>query len=143
MKKAILLTLTLLLQFLSPLQGAGEPPFSFRGHYVCDELKLFLVINLHEKDIIVPGQEVLGELDGYMGSSQTSHVWAITSSETNGREAELEMINNYGSEDLTATLTAQDDSTLVYHHRGGSTLKFPVNNKWQKIPQKVIFKRKP
>ena len=66
----------------------------------------------------------------------------ITSSSTNHREAQIEMINNYGSEDLQATLTADTDSTFIYRHRGGSTLKFPDGNKWKKIPSKVVFKKK-
>ena len=74
-----------------------------------------------------------------MDSSQCTHVWVIVSSEVEGNTAVIEMVNNYGSEDFSALLTLNADGSLTYKHLKGSTLKFPVNRKWQKIPQKVTF----
>ena len=34
------------------------------------------------------------------------------------------------------------DGTYTYKHVSGSTLKFPVGQKWHKIPSKVVFKKK-
>ena len=90
----------------------------------------------------MPGQEVFGEMDGYVGSTQTTHVWAIVSSTVEGNTATLDLVNNYGSEDFQATLTHEKDGSYTWKHQGGSTLKFPVDRKWQKIPTKVVFTRK-
>ena len=50
------------------------------------------------------------------------------------------MINDYGSEDLTATLTVENDSLYVLKQVEGSTLKVPKDGKWQKLPSKLVFK---
>ena len=114
----------------------------FVGEYQNEEFKIFIRINFKEKNITVPNQDILGELDGYIGSTQCDHVWPIVSSQVNGKQAKLEIINNFGSEDFVAILTMNDDGTLTLKHVEGSTLKFPVKKKWQKIPSKIVFHKK-
>lgn len=113
----------------------------FNGKYINEEYNIYLVINFNDKDVLVPGQEILGELDGYFGSTQSSHIWAITSSEIEDKTAKIDVINNYGSEDFTASLTYKDNETIEYKHLNGSTFKFPVNKKWQKIPSRLLLKK--
>lgn len=115
---------------------------TFIGEYRNDELKIFLRINLIDKNVQVPKQDILGEIDGYIGSTQCDHVWPIVDSEVNGNTAQLQLINNFGSEDFTATLTDNGDGTVTLKHIQGSTFKFPVNRKWQKIPKTVVFYKK-
>ena len=112
------------------------------GEFHNNEYNVYIKINLIDKDILVPGQEILGELDGYFGSTQSSHIWPITSSEVEGNIAKIEVINNYGSEDFTASIILKDNNTLEFKHLKGSTFKFPVNKKWQKLPSKLTFIRK-
>ena len=115
---------------------------AFIGEFHNNEYNVYIKINLIDKDILVPGQEILGELDGYFGSTQSSHIWPITSSELEGSTAKIEVINNYGSEDFTASIILKDNNTLEFKHLKGSTFKFPVNKKWQKLPSKLTFIRK-
>jgi hypothetical protein len=115
---------------------------AFIGEFHNNEYNVYIKINFIDKDILVPGQEILGELDGYFGSTQSSHIWPITSSEVEGSTAKIEVINNYGSEDFTASIILKDNNTLEFKHLKGSTFKFPVNKKWQKLPSKLIFIRK-
>lgn len=115
---------------------------AFIGEFHNNEYNVYIKINLIDKDILVPGQEILGELDGYFGSTQSSHIWPITSSELEGSTAQIEVINNYGSEDFTASIILKDNNTLEFKHLKGSTFKFPVNKKWQKLPSKLTFIRK-
>lgn len=115
---------------------------AFIGEFHNYEYNVYIKINLIDKDILVPGQEILGELDGYFGSTQSSHIWPITSSEVEGSTAQIEVINNYGSEDFTASIILKDNNTLEFKHLKGSTFKFPVNKKWQKLPSKLTFIRK-
>ena len=115
---------------------------TFIGRWENEELKIFVVLNLMEKNIEVPGQEVFGEMDGYIGCTETTHIWAIVSSQVEGKTATLDVINNYGSEDLQATFTREKDGSYTWKHQEGSTLKFPVDRKWYKIPGKVTFKKK-
>ena len=115
---------------------------AFIGEFHNNEYNVYIKINLIDKDILVPGQEILGELDGHFGSTQSSHIWPITSSEVEGNTSKIEVINNYGSEDFTASIILKDNNTLEFKHLKGSTFKFPVNKKWQKLPSKLIFIRK-
>ena len=115
---------------------------AFIGEFHNNEYNVYIKINLIDKDILVPGQEILGELDGYFGSTQSSHIWPITSSEVEGNNAKIEVINNYGSEDFIASIILKDNNTLEFKHLKGSTFKFPVNKKWQKLPSKLTFIRK-
>lgn len=115
---------------------------AFIGEFHNNEYNVYIKINLIDKDILVPGQEILGELDGYFGSTQSSHIWPITSSEVEGSSAKIEVINNYGSEDFTASIILKNNNTLEFKHLKGSTFKFPVNKKWQKLPSKLTFIRK-
>ena len=108
-----------------------------------EEYKIYIRLNLYDKNITVPGQDVLGEVDGYLGSTQSSTKWIVVASRLiDGRTAEIEVVNDYGSEDFTATLKVNDDGTYEYKKDGGSTLKFAVRGKWQKIPGNLELVRK-
>ena len=52
----------------------------------------------------------------------------------------MNLINDYGSEDLTATLTRKNDSIYILKQESGSTLKVPKNSKWQKLPKVLELK---
>ena len=108
-----------------------------------DEYKIYVRLNLHDKNIVVPEQEMLGEMDGYIGSSQSRNKWFVTSSRLIGKNvAEIELINDYGSEDLKATIKHNADGSYTYNKKSGSTLKFGVKGKWQKLPANITLKRK-
>ena len=116
---------------------------TFRAYLYNDEYDVYLRINFYDEDIKVPGQELYGTLPGYLGKKNNSFCWVITSAKIKNRKtATLNLINDYGSEDLTATLTRQNDSIYVLKQESGSTLKVPKNSKWQKIPKTLEFKRR-
>ena len=82
---------------------------------------------------------------GFLRSDDDSRCWIITSSEVNEKKhtANLEIINDYGSEDLTATLSYNPkDSTYTLKQNVGSTIKIARNRKWVKLPGTMQFKRK-
>ena len=120
-------------------QNTAKP---FRAYIYNNEYEVFMRLDLYGESITVPGQELYGELPGYLGKKHNSFCWVITSSKIEGQTAELQMINDYGSEDLTATLTVENDSLYVLKQVEGSTLKVPKDGKWQKLPSKLVFKRR-
>ena len=99
-------------------------------------------INFYKQDIVIPGQELLGTLPGYLGKERNSFCWPVLQADIKGKEARLLMVNDYGSEDLEAVLTCVDDSTYTLKQGKGSTLKVPNNGKWQKLPRVLTLKRK-
>ena len=115
----------------------------FRAYLYNNEYEVYLRINLYDEDIKVPGQELYGTLPGYLGKKNNSFCWVVTSARIkDSKTATLDMINDYGSEDLTATLIRKNDSIYILKQESGSTLKVPKNSKWQKIPKTLELKRR-
>ena len=126
--------------FIAISAGAQQP---FKGKFENKEHEIFLMINLYDKNISIPGQEIYGEMDGFVGSKRNSLVWMITSSEViSDKKARIEIVNDYGSEDADAELTIIDENTIEYNKKGGSNLRFSKNGKWFRTPSKIIFQRK-
>ena len=139
MNKLIAISLLCLTAICVKAQSKNEP---FRAYLYNNEYDVFLRINFYEQDITVPGQDLFGQVPGYLGKKNNSFAWLITSAKINGDKAKLQLINDYGSEDLTATLTRKNDSIYVLKQESGSTLKVPNKGKWLKLPKTLEFKRK-
>ena len=137
--KVIFSALLLLLPTLIWAQKQGE---SFRAYLFNNTYNIYLRINFYDQDVTVPGQELYGRLPGYLGKLHNSFCWVITSCDIKSeKKAELQLINDFGSEDLNATLTRENDSIYVLKQGAGSTIKVPNNGKWQKLPKTLEFKR--
>ena len=139
MNKLIAISLFCLTAIGMKAQSNNTP---FRAYLSNNEYDVFIRINFYEQDITVPGQDLFGQLPGYLGKKNNSFAWLITSAKINGDKAKLQFINDYGSEDLTATLTRKNDSIYVLKQESGSTLKVPNKGKWLKLPKTLEFKRK-
>ena len=137
--KKIIATFILTLM-LSPV-FAQESKKPFRAYLTNKEYSVYLRIDFYQESISIPGQDLYGKLPGYLSKQHNSFCWLITSAEVEGNKATLQMINDYGSEDLTATLTAESDSVYVLKQIEGSTLKIPNNGKWQKLPKTLELRR--
>lgn len=134
----------LLVTMASILVGAAQNVNSnqvFHTYIYNDEYKVYMDVNLYEANISVPGQDVFGTVPGFFGALRDSRKWLVTDAKIVGKnKAELEIINDYGSEDLTATLTYNPkDNTYVLKQTGGSRLKIVVNRKWLKIPIEIVL----
>ena len=138
MKKIIA---TFILTFMLSPVFAQESKKPFRAYLINKEYSVYLRIDFYQESISVPGQDLYGKLPGYLSKQHNSFCWLITSAEVEGNKATLQMINDYGSEDLTATLTAESDSVYVLKQIEGSTLKIPNNGKWQKLPKTLELRR--
>lgn len=135
MKKQIATVLLLLCQAAAWGQG-------FSGRIECAELNVYMVMDFAGGKLTAPGHELVGEVAGYMAKHGNGFFWLATSAKVKGDKAELTLINDYGSEDLRATLTQKDDSTYIFRQIDGSTIKLPNKGKWQKMPKEMVFKRK-
>ena len=99
--------------------------------------------NFYDQDVTIPGQELYGELPGYLGKKNNSFCWVITSCKVESeKKATLQLINDFGSEDLTATLTRKNDSIYVLRQGDGNPIKVPSKGKWQKLPKTIELKRR-
>lgn len=115
----------------------------FRAHIYNKEYDVSMHINFYDADIIVPQMELFGSLPGYLTNGHAVFCWLVTEAELRDeRTAQLVMVNESGTEDLTATLTCINDSTYTLNQQKGSTLKVLKGRKWQKLPSSMTFKRK-
>lgn len=126
---------------LVSLKLAAQSNKVFHTYIYNDEFKVYMDINLYENNVIVPNQELFGETPGYFGAKRDERKWLITSAKIDGKNtATLEIVNDYGSEDLTATLTFNpEDGSYVLRQKSGSRIKIVVNRKWVKIPTELKF----
>ena len=116
---------------------------SFRAYLVNKEYDIYLHIDFYSQNITVPGQELYGELPGYLRKRLNSFCWVITSCQVlSDKKAEFQLINDFGSEDLQATLTRENDSLYILRQEKGSTIKIPKNGKWQKLPKTIELIRR-
>ena len=140
MAKNILLLISCMLAAIAVKAQTDGP---FRAYIYNNEYQVYMRINLYDQDVVIPGQELYGNLPGFLGKQLNSFCWVITSCKLESdKQAELQIINDFGSEDLKATLTCVDDSTYVLRQGSGSTLKVPHQGKWRKLPKTLEFKRK-
>lgn len=141
MAKRLLQTIVFLLLCTGIQAQTKSKPF--RAYLINNDYNVYLRINFHDQNIEVPGQELYGKLPGYLGKVNNSFCWVIVSCKLkNDHEAELQLINDFGSEDLKATLTQLNDSVYQLKQGKGSTIKVPNKGKWQKLPKTLDFKKK-
>ncbi len=101
---------------------------------------IYLVINFYDHNVIMAGQDFMGEMDGYLGDYEDYRKWLILDVVVDSPDvAHIEMINLEGSEDLRATLTHNDDGTYTLRQGSGSTLKIARQGKWVKLPKNITF----
>ena len=110
----------------------------FKGYLYNSEYQVFLNINFYDNNITSSAQPIFGEMPGYLGAKRDPREWFITNAKiTNKKTAKLDITNDYGSEDLTATLTYDGEGKYTLTQTSGSRLKIAVNRKWVKIPMKL------
>ena len=76
MKKALFISTLFLFGFSALFAQSSDKPF--KGRFDNDEYKVYLVLNLHDQTVKVPGQDLYGELPGYLGKRNNSFCWLIT-----------------------------------------------------------------
>ena len=122
---------------------AQRPDRPFHAYLYNKEYQVYLRINFYEQDVTVSGHDLYGQLPGFLGKEHNAFCWPVTSCRIESdRKATMELINDFGSEDLTATLERQGDSLYVLRQVKGNTLKVPHEGKWRKLPKVLPLKRK-
>jgi len=141
MKKIFLLTFLLYAAGAAWAQENGKKPF--KAYIYNNVYNIYMDLNLYGSDITVPRHELYGGLPGYLGKKHNNYAWVITDCKVkNKHHAEITLINDTGSEDLTATLTVKNDTTYILKQGKGSALKVPNKGKWQKLPSEIEFKKR-
>ena len=116
---------------------------NFKGYFYNEEYNVYLHLDLYGKDIAVPNHSMFGNLPGYLGKKLNNFYWLITSGKIKkDNHAIINMINDYGSEDLKASLKRKNDSIYIFKQEEGSPLKVANNGKWLKLPKEFILKKK-
>ena len=120
--------------------SVGKDSTTFKGYLYNQKYDVFIVMDFYNNNVVVPQQEIYGDMSGYFGDRQDGRKWLFTSATIkNNKTAEIQIINDYGSEDLTATLSTDDGKNFKLKQGKGSTLKIARNRKWQKMPKELDF----
>lgn len=146
MKRIIIYIVTFLATITTNAQSSTQSKQmqqSFKGKIFNSEYDIYINMDLVNSNIIVPQQEIFGEIPGFLGDNKDSRKWLFTDAKINAENrATISIINDYGSEDLTATLQILNDTTYILIQESGSSIKVARNRKWVKLPQKLIFIKK-
>ena len=127
---------------LSPALLFGQTQPVFSGHIENKDYGVYVVMDFYHEGVSVPGQELFGQVPGFLAQTTDSRKWIIVEAKVvKPTQAELTIVNDYGSEDLTATLTLEPDGTYTLRQLEGSALKIVANRKWVKLPKKLTLKR--
>lgn len=119
---------------------AEKDSTTFRGYLYNQKYDVFIVMDFYHNNVMVPQQEIYGAMPGYFGDREDGRKWLFTAATIkNGKTAEIQIINDYGSEDLIATLTTDDGKNFKLKQVKGSTLKIARNRKWLKMPKELDF----
>lgn len=119
---------------------AEKDSTTFRGYLYNQKYDVFIVMDFYHNNVMVPQQEIYGAMSGYLGDREDGRKWLFTAATIkNGKTAEIQIINDYGSEDLIATLTTDDGKNFKLKQVKGSTLKIARNRKWLKMPKELDF----
>ena len=90
MNKLISFVFAILLALPAMGQNDKKP---FRAYIYNKEYEVYLRIDFYDESITVPGQELYGQLPGYLGKMHNSFCWVITSATVVDNEAKIAMIN--------------------------------------------------
>lgn len=145
MKRLILSIIisSLAISTIAQNQNGRKDSTTFKGYLYNGKFDVYIQMDFYHNNIIVPYQEIYGELPGYFGDRQDGRKWLITDANiSNPNTANLQMINDYGSEDLTATIKQINDTTYELKQETGNTLKIARNRKWVKMPKVIEFIKK-
>lgn len=132
-----LLTLFILLGLAAPLAAQG--PWKLSLH--CPEENVHLYLDLYEESINVPGMDMFGPMNGYLGGNIYG-VWSVTSFKIqDDKVATLRLSNDLGSETQKATLTQQSDSLYILRFDGLNVVKRAIGKKLVKIPSEFKMRK--
>lgn len=113
---------------------------NFQGYLYNKEYQVYIYMNFYDNNVLIKDQEIFGELPGYLGAIRDTRKWLIISADlVSPNTANLEISNDYGSEDLTATLSKSKDGNYILTQKSGSNIKIVVNRKWVKLPKSLTF----
>lgn len=83
----------------------------------------------------VPIRKSLEATPDILSAIRDTRKWIIMDAYVNGNKATLTIINDYGSDDLKATLTYNSDKSFTLERIDGSPIRIVVNNAWVKLPK--------
>ncbi len=141
MKKVLMFFLLSLLPMAIAAQtsNAGKDSTTFKGYLYNQKYDVYIVMDFYHNNVMVPQQEIYGAMAGYFGDREDGRKWLFTAATVKGKTAEIQIINDYGSEDLMATLSTDDGKNFKLKQGKGSTLKIARNRKWLKMPKELDF----
>ena len=80
---------------------------AFKAYLYNDEYEVYLRINFYEQNIKIPGQELYGELPGYLGRKNHSFCWVMVSAEVENEKKAADIAREW-NESKVDNMTIKD-----------------------------------
>ncbi len=125
--------------FMATSLFAQKDSTIFKAHLFNDQYEVYLNIDFYHNNLKVPYQEIFGDVPGYLGDKKDGRKYIIPDAKIEGNTAHIDMINDYGSEDLQAELTYQGEGKYILKKTDGSSIKVVRNRKWKTLPSTLEF----
>ncbi len=126
----------------APREAAADST-TWIGTLYNKEYNVYFRIDFYHQNVTIPGQSIFGEMPGYFGDYNDGRKWLITNVTIDKHGiAHLAITNDYGSEDLEATMEKDSDGKYIFTQGSGSDMKIARKGKWQKLPKKMEFIKK-
>lgn len=107
----------------------------------CKDHGTKLVLDLYKETVEVPGMDMFGPMNGYLGGNIFG-VWMLTTFEIkDNTHAILRLSNDLGSDTQECLLTIQPDGTYRLDLKGAVYVKKVVNKKLVKVDNLMIFNK--
>lgn len=104
-------------------------------------MKIELKIDLYEESIEVPGMEMFGPMNGYIGGD-IYRIWSITSYKIkDDKNARIRVSNDLGSETQEIELIKKNDSIWHVNFIGRNVIKRVRGKKLVKAPSSFVMKK--
>ena len=121
MKKALF---SFLFMAIALTVSAQEKPF--KCHLYNDTYQVYMELDLYGS-LMVPNQDIFGELPGYFGAKRDTRLWLVTDAE----------ILSPKKARLVGDLIYNGEGKYTFKHKEGSVWKIVVNGKYVKIPKEI------
>ncbi len=105
----------------------------------CEAENTRLVIDLYEESVDVPGMDMFGPMNGYLGGNIYG-VWSVTSfSIVDDKNVTLRLSNDLGSETQECKLSIEPDGTYRLQLKGTTVIKRVEKKKLVKVASTMVF----
>lgn len=136
------LSILLYVSAVCGISSIGNKAFPWQGTFISTSPQATLSIDLYNETVNVPGMDMFGPMNGYLGGTDIYGTWMVTSYKVvDNNKAEVRLSNDFGSETQAVELTIQNDTLLLFRMVDGTVIKKREGKRLVKLASQLTFHR--